>query len=153
MAPTIIQEPNAVWSGNRLTLLNKRAWTLLQEMDKLTGAHAACICDSRGTALALWYNQVELARTTVDRVGACVANVFAAFPGHAFREIEMAYEDRLVYARMLGNAFLVVVCAPNTSLALVRMTCNVAAAPFEADKELQGYLSAGARADIGMRLG
>lgn len=153
MAQTILQEPNAVWSGGRLTLLNKRTWTLLQEMEKLAGAQMACVCDLRGAALALWYANEEFTRATADRVGECVANLLTAFPGHSFREIELRYEDRLVYARTIGSAFMVVVCAPDTSLALVRMTCNVAVAPFETDAELQRYLAVPPRVDIGMRLG
>lgn len=152
MAPTILQEPQGIWSGARLTLLNKRAWALLQEMDKLPGAQVAFLCDARGAVLAVWYT-TEVARATAERVGACIANLFTAFAGHSFREIEILFGDRLVYARTLGNAFLAIVCAPNTSLSLVRMTCNVAAAPFETDKELQGHLASGQKVDIGIRLG
>ncbi|MBM3127739.1 MAG: hypothetical protein FJ009_03790 [Chloroflexi bacterium] len=154
MAPTIIQEPTAYWSGTRLTNLNRRTFTLLQEMDRLTGAQRALICDPRGTPLAIWHLEAfPLSREEAGRVGACLANLFAAFQGHTFREIEIAFEDRLVYARTLGNAFLAVVCARDTALSLVRMTCNVAAAPFETDKELQSNLSPGQKTDIGMRLG
>lgn len=153
MAPTILQEPNAMWSGARLTLLNKRVGALLQEMDKLSGAQVAWVCDVRGTTLALWYATTALPRATTDRVSACLANLFAAFPPHSFREIEILFEDRLVYGRTLGKAWLAVVCAPNTSLALIRMTCNVAAVPFETDKELQGYLGSTPKPNIEMRLG
>jgi predicted regulator of Ras-like GTPase activity (Roadblock/LC7/MglB family) len=151
MAPIILQEPSSEWGGARLAALNRQSEAVLKEMERLPGAQSAFVCDLRGTALALWYTS-PLSRETASRIGGCIANLFTAFQGHKFNEIEILFADRRVYARTLGNAFLTVVCAPSTSLSLIRMTCNVAAAPFETDKELQGYLARG-KIDIGMRLG
>lgn len=150
MATLVPQEFNAEWSGALLALLNRRAEALLREMDKVPGVQSAFVCDGRGNALVLWYN-VPITRETASRVGGCIANLWTAFSGHTFEEIEMRFEDRWLYARTLGNAFLVVVCTRETNRALLRMTCNVAAAPFLADKELQRNFVA--RPDIGMRFG
>jgi predicted regulator of Ras-like GTPase activity (Roadblock/LC7/MglB family) len=139
MATTILQESNSFWYDARLTSLNKRAFALLQEMDQVPGAQHAFICDRRGTTLATWVTG-ELARETLDRVGACVAAIFTTFGKHSFSEIEFQFEDRLMYVRTLGNAFIAVVSARGANLALLRMTLNVAGAPFEADKDLQRYL-------------
>lgn len=150
MATLVPQEFNAEWGGALLALLNRRAETLLREMDKVPGVQSAFVCDSRGNALVLWYN-VPITRETASRVGGCIANLWSAFAGHTFEELELRFDDRGVYARTLGNAFLVVVCMHTVNRALLRMTCNVAAAPFQADKDLQRNLSA--RPDIGMRFG
>ncbi len=152
MASTILQEPNSFWYDARLTTLNKRTFALLQEMDQVPGAQHALICDQRGTTLAAWVTG-ELSRETLERVGACVATIFAAFSGRAFAETELDFADRQMYVRSLGNAFIAVVSARSASLALLRMTLNVAATPFVADKELQRYLAANTKTDIGMRLG
>ncbi len=140
MAPIILQEPSSEWGGTRLIIVNKHTEAVLKEMERLPGAQSAFVCDLRGTALALWYTS-PLSRETASRIGGCIANLFTAFQGHKFNEIEILFADRRVYARTLGNAFLVVICTPETSLSLVRMACNVAAAPFEADRELQKSLS------------
>ncbi|MCI0477401.1 MAG: hypothetical protein L0Y55_14240, partial [Anaerolineales bacterium] len=80
MAPTIIQEPTAYWSGTRLTHLNRRTFTLLQEMERLAGAQRALVCDWQGTPLAIWHLEAfPLSREEAGRVGACLANLFAAF--------------------------------------------------------------------------
>lgn len=150
MATLIPQEFTPEWGGALLAQLNKRAEALLREMEKVPGVQSAFVCDLRGNALVLWYT-VPITRETASRVGGCVANVWTAFPGHTFEEIEMRFDDRWVYARTLGNAFLVVVCAREVNRALLRMTCNVAAAPFQADKELQRNLSS--KPDIGMHFG
>lgn len=151
MATLVPQEFTAEWGGALLAQLNKRAETLLREMDKVPDVQCAFICDARGNALVLWYTIPPITREAASRVGACMVNLWKAFPGHIFEEIEMHFEDRWLYARTLGNAFLVVVCTRDVNRALLRMTCNVAAVPFQADKELQKNLSA--RPDIGMRLG
>lgn len=150
MATLVPHEFNAEWGGALLALLNRRAAALLREMDQVPGVQSAFICDGRGNALVLWYN-VPITRETASRVGGCVVNLWTAFPGHTFEEIEMRFEDRGLYARRLGNAFLVVVYTRETNRALLRMTCNVAAAPFLADKELQRNFVA--RPYIGMHFG
>jgi predicted regulator of Ras-like GTPase activity (Roadblock/LC7/MglB family) len=152
MATLVPQEFNAEWGGALLGLLNRRAEALLREMEKVPGVQSAFVCDARGTALVLWYI-TPLDRETASRVGVSVVNLMNAFSGHTFDEIDLRFEDRLVYARTLGNAFLVVVSAREVNRALLRMTCNVAAAPFLADKELQRNLSPTTRLDIGMRFG
>lgn len=150
MATFVPQEFNSAWSGTLLTLLNQRAETLLREMEKIPGVQSAFICNMRGTALTLWYI-TPLDRVTANRLGESVASLMSAFPGHTFEEIEMQFEDRLVYVRTLGYARLVVIGTRNVSRALLRMTCNVAAVPFQSDKELQKNLSP--TRDVGMRLG
>ena len=152
MATIVSQEPNAAWNGVRLTNLNRHTFALLNEMDKVPGAQRALICDPRGTVLAARVSG-EFARETYEHVGACVATILTACPEHPFREIELRFADRLVYVRTLGHAFVAVACAVNTNLSLLRMTLNVAAAPIEADKELQTILSFTSKREIGMRLG
>lgn len=152
MATLVPQEFTPEWSGALLVTLNKRAEALLREMDKVPGVQSAFVCDTRGTALVLWYN-VPITRETASRIGGCVANLWNAFSGHTFEEIELRFDDRWVYARTLGNAFLVVVCTREVNRALLRMTCNVAAAPFQADKELQSNLSPQPRIDLRFGMG
>jgi|GEM_PF-978836 hypothetical protein len=152
MATLVPQEFTAEWSGALLALLNRRAEALLREMEKIPGAQSAFVCDARGNALVLWYT-TPLTRETASRVGERVVNLFNAFPGKTFEEVEMRFDDRWLYARTLGNAFLVVVCTRDVNRALVRMTCNVAAVPFQTDKELQKNLLPHTRLDVGMRFG
>jgi predicted regulator of Ras-like GTPase activity (Roadblock/LC7/MglB family) len=144
--------PIASWSSTSYIAFNERTGVLFKGLEQSIGLQKAFLCDTRGNARAICATDA-LPRETYDRIGACVANLFAAFQGHTFREIEIHFEDRLVYARTLGNAFLAIVCARDTNLALLRMACNVAAAPLEADKDLQKNLIVNPKSDIGMRLG
>lgn len=152
MAPIMLQEPSTEWPGARLAVLNKHTEAVLKEMEHLPGAQSAFVCDLRGTALAMWYT-TALTRETASRIGGCISNVLTAFQGHTFNEIEILFADRRMYVRTLGNAFLVVVYTPETSLSLVRIACNVAAAPFESDKELQKYLASSQQAEVRLRFG
>ena len=140
VATMVYQAANAYWNGTRLTNLNKRANALLQELEQVPGVQHAVICDLRGSMLVARVSG-ELTRDTLDTVGSNVVTLRAAFAGHSFNSIEFQFEDRLMYVRTLGNAFIAIVTERGLNLALLRMSLNVAAAAFEADKNLQHNLT------------
>ncbi len=61
--------------------------------------------------------------------------------GEKAKDIELRFQHGDIYIRDLGNAFEVVLCAPQVNWSLLRMTANVAAASFEKDAELQKSLA------------
>jgi predicted regulator of Ras-like GTPase activity (Roadblock/LC7/MglB family) len=140
MASTVYQAPNSFWSGARLTNLNKRCLVLLKEIEQVPGVRHAVICDLRGSMLVARVSG-ELTRDTLDTVGSNVVTLLATFAGHSFNSIEFQFENRLMYVRTLGNALIAIVCERGSNLALLRMSLNVAAAAFEADKDLQHNLT------------
>jgi predicted regulator of Ras-like GTPase activity (Roadblock/LC7/MglB family) len=140
MATLIKQELSAAWSGVRLIRLNEECAALLTELEKIPGVQTAFICDNHGKVLG------ALSTATFDRgiyntVGANLARIIAAFQARGGgKDFELRFEQKIVCAREMGNAFVVVVMTPGTSLSLLRMTLNVSASRFEADPELQTNL-------------
>lgn len=140
MATLIKQELSSAWSGVRLIHLNEECAALLSELGKIPGIQTAFICDNHGKVLG------ALSTATFDRgiyntVGANLARIIAALQTRSgCKDLELRFEQRIVYAREMGNAFVVVVMAPGTSLSMLRMTLNVSAGRFEADPDLQTNL-------------
>lgn len=140
MATVLKQELSSTWSGVRLINLNERCGQLLHEIEHVPGVQTACVHDNRGKVLGALVN-ADLDKGTYNRVGTEIAQCFAAFQARTgCRDLEFRFEKKLIYARDLGNAFLTVYCSPDASLSMLRMTVNVAAAPFEADPDLQKSL-------------
>jgi predicted regulator of Ras-like GTPase activity (Roadblock/LC7/MglB family) len=140
VANTMSQAPNSFWSGQRLATLLKRSNALLKEIEQVPHIQQAILFDQRGALLAARVNDA-LTRESVDRIGASVSTIIAAFPERAFTGIEIGYEGGLLFVRKLGHAFIAVVTADDSNLAMLRMTLNVAAEPFESDKDLQNNLA------------
>lgn len=140
MATLIKQELSSAWSGVRLIRLNEECAALLTELEKISGVQTAFICDNHGKVLG------ALATTTFDRgiyntIGAHLARIIAALQVRSgCKDLEVRFEQRIVYAREMGNAFVVVVMTPGTSLSMLRMTLNVSASRFETNPDLQTNL-------------
>jgi len=141
MATLIKQELTATWSGVRLIRLNEQVGTLLNEIDHVPNVLSACVCDNRGKLLGALVNGAWDAGE-FNLAGVAIAQCFAAFQSKTeCRDLEFRFEKKWLYARELGNAFVVVFYPPEMNLALLRMTLNVAAATFAADPELQKHLT------------
>jgi hypothetical protein len=151
MPSPILKEPSAVWSGARLRRLNQQISAILIQMETQPGIQSAFVCDNHGELLGA-RGSAALERTAFDRMGCQVAQIFAAFEvcGKGCREIEFCYKRWIVLARDLGNAFLVIVGAPDIDWGLLRIAINVAAPPFQKDNELQISLRQAASSRIEM---
>ncbi len=141
MATLIKQELTPAWNGTRLINLNERTEALLREVEQVAGLQSAFVCDSRGAILGAWVTGKD-DPNVFDRVGVCLAESFAALNANEFHEIELRFANRILYTRNLGNAFVAVLIALDTNLALLRITLNVAVVPFESDTILQNNLKA-----------
>ncbi len=145
MATVLTQQPTKTWSGARLNRLNQSTASLLREMQSTAGVRAACVFDNQGALLAANSNE-DWAEGLFARLGEEMARLLAllAAPVDKAKDIELRFQHGDIYVRDLGNAFEVVLCAPQVNWSLLRMTTNVAAAPFEKDAELQKSLAAAA---------
>ncbi len=141
MTTVITQEASAVWSGGALARLNQQTSALLKEFEQTPGVRHAFVFDNRGKLLGGYLNE-ELDRGDINRAGLCVAQILAALEtrGGKPKEIELRFDRARLSGRDLGNAFVVVVCAPSINGSLLKMAMNVAAAPFESNADLQNRL-------------
>jgi predicted regulator of Ras-like GTPase activity (Roadblock/LC7/MglB family) len=142
LATVVTQQATKTWNGARLSRLNQSTAALLHETQATAGVRAVCVFDNRGALLAAHSNE-DWADGFLARLGEQMARLLAlleARPDQA-KDIELRFEHGDIYVRDLGNAFEVVLCAPQVNWSLLRMTANVAAAPFEKDTELQKSLA------------
>ncbi len=142
MATVVALQPNKTWNGARLNRLNQSTAALLREIQTTAGVRAACVFDNQGALLAANSNE-DWAEGFLVRLGEEMARLLAllAAPVENAKDLELRFEHGDIYVRDLGNAFEVVLCAPQVNWSLLRMTANVAAAPFEKDAELQKSLA------------
>ncbi len=142
MATAIVQQPSKVWSGQRLNRLNQQTAALLREMRGAAGVRAACVFDNQGALLAANSNE-DLQESLLSQLGTLAVRLRTLVQAKSEnpKDIELRFERGDVYVRDLGNAIQVVLCGPHVNWSLLRMTANVAAAPFERDAELQKSLS------------
>ena len=137
MATIVAQDANLAWSGVRLVLLNQQCRQLFQELVQVRGVQGASVCDNHGNSLGMLLTGAG-DRRPFEQMGLALCQCLVALQGRsAVKELELHYERRLVVARDLGHALLVVWGSVDVNLPLLRMTLNVAASPLEADAELQ----------------
>ncbi len=147
MATLIEKTPSEKWRGFALRDLNQANRALFQAVQSVVGVQDLYLCDNHGQVLgALVATPFDAERS--NQLGLQFAHLFAV--GHAHgkktRDLELRLARGNVLARDLGNAFIVVVCAPQVDWSLLRMALNVAAAPYEKNGELQDNLRAAAPA-------
>ncbi len=142
MATAIVQQPSKMWSGQRLNRLNQQTAALLREMRTAAGVRAACVFDNQGALLAANSNE-DIRESLLSELGLQMARLRTLVQAKSenAKDIELRFERGDVYVRDMGNAIQVVLCEPQVNWSLLRMTANVAAAPFEKDSELQKNLS------------
>ncbi len=142
MATVVTQQSTKTWNGARLSRLNQSTASLLREIQATAGVRAACVFDNVGALLAANSNE-DWADGFLARLGEEMARLLALLEtrGEKAKDIELRFQHGDIYIRDLGNAFEVVLCAPQVNWSLLRMTANVAAASFEKDAELQKSLA------------
>jgi hypothetical protein len=130
MATLMKQEPSSVWSG-------------FAEIEKVAGVQTIFVCDNHGKIVGAW-STGTFDRGLYDVVGASLAQTFAALQARGeCKDLEYRFEHKILFARDMGNAFVVILMAPETSLSMLRMTLNVAMATFEANVDLQNSFKQG----------
>ncbi len=140
MATLIKQELSAAWNGFRLIRLNEQCAALLAEIEKVAGVQTIFVCDNYGKVVGAWSTET-FDRGLHNAIGARLAQTFAALQARgACKDLEYRFEQKILFARDMGNAFVVILMTPETSLPMLRMTLNVATTTFEADADLQNSL-------------
>lgn len=151
MATLVEKERSEKWRGFPLRDLNAANRALLQALQNVAGIAQILICDNRGEMLGALINGA-FDQKRAHQIGAQIAQMYAALEarGKKSRDLELRLARGNLLARDLGHAFVVVIGAPNVDWALLRMSLNVAAAPYEKNAALQNILreATPARADL-----
>jgi predicted regulator of Ras-like GTPase activity (Roadblock/LC7/MglB family) len=107
----------------------------------MPGVRAACVFDNQGALLAASSNE-NLPQNFLTHLGGEISRLLWLLEGKSEtpKETELRFDKGDLYIRDLGNAFQVILCLPQVNWSLLRITVNVAAAPFEKDAELQKSL-------------
>jgi roadblock/LC7 domain-containing protein len=110
----------------------------IEEIDGVDGVLASFLYFNDGE---LVYNKVlpgydadtygEIAKDVIQ-----MAAIFDRLNSH-IHEYEMKFETGRVYAYTQSNYNIVILCKPDVSVAMLRLTINVAIADLEADKKFQ----------------
>ncbi len=149
MATLLKQELSSAWSGFRLIHLNEQCAELFAEIEKVAGVQTILVCDNHGKIVGAW-STGTFDRGLYNAIGASLAQTFAAFQARGgCKDLEYRFEQKILFARDMGNAFVVILLSPGTSLSLLRMTLNVAATAFESDVDLQKSLQQAAATRTG----
>jgi hypothetical protein len=137
MTTLVKQELSSSWSGFRLIHLNEQCAALFAEIEKVAGVQTIFVCDNHGKVVGAW-SVGAFDRGLYNIIGTSLAQTFAALQARGgCKDLEYRFEQKILFARDMGNAFVVILLTPGTSLSLLRITLNVAAATFEADVDLQ----------------
>jgi hypothetical protein len=137
MATIVTQEASPAWSGSRLARLKRRSQEIFEQMTTMPGVQGACLCDNQGAILGMLLTATG-DRRLFERIGFALTQCLAALSRPSpLKNIELRFERKLVIARDLGNALVVVLCSTETSAPVLRMALEVAANPFEGDADLQ----------------
>jgi hypothetical protein len=140
MATIVTQEETPAWNGVRLVSLKQHSYSAFEQLALVPGVQGACICDNNGAILGMLLAGTG-DRRLYERTGLTLSQCLVALQARsAIKEIELHYESKLLVARDLRNALIVVICGPDVNLPLLRMTLNVATSPLENDAELQRSL-------------
>ena len=133
------------WEQARLANFAEKSKLLFKQVQEIEGVQNAFVVDQRGMALSA-LGEKNLDWNFYDLAGRLVTDMFDPTDkrGRRANEIEFRFKRRGLYARNLGNAFAIIICAPNTNWSLLRMGLNVVAASIEQDADLQKSLSGSA---------
>jgi hypothetical protein len=114
---------------------------LLAQCHTTAGVIGSFVFDNYGMRLGAYVDEGIGAEET-HRVGLNLAQMLAALETLKFtaKEMQINFSRHSLYVRALGNAFGVILCNQNVNWSLLRMTVNVAAKPFETDRDLQRNL-------------
>lgn len=114
----------------------------LEEIDGVDGVLVSFIYFNDGE---LVYNKVppgydeqtfeEIAKDVIQ-----MAAIFDRLNAH-IHDYELKYDSGRVYAYTQSNYNLIILCKPEVSVAMLRLTVNVALADLEADKKFQKRIS------------
>ncbi len=131
----------AFWNGPRLRRLSPQLSAFFSQIEKLAGMQSACVCDNHGELLGA-IGPTALDNAVYTRLGQLMCQLLAVLEtqGRKPKELDLLLDHQAVLVRDLGNAFVMVLCVPQLDRALLRLTLNVAALPFEKDADLQGLL-------------
>ena len=110
----------------------------IEEIDGVDGVIASFIYFNDGE---LVYNKLAPGHDTdtYEEIAKDVIQMSAIFDrlNSHIHEFELKYETGRVYAYTQSNYNIVILCKPDVSLAMLRLTVNVAIADLEADKKFQ----------------
>lgn len=108
----------------------------------VAGVGGCFVCDHGGEVLES-SNPAPLATATMHMIGRQVAQTHVALEsaGYAAQYIEFVYDSWRLLARDLGNAQLFILCEPGVNMSLVRLTADVVATGWRADKGVQKRLA------------
>ncbi len=140
--PILIRhEQSNTWRGAELARLNSRTAAATGQIASVPGVLACIVYDNSGERLGASLND----KYNLDEwktAGSVLAQMLAAAgtAGAGVREMELRSAGRSLYVRTFGNAFCVTLCRVDVNWSMLRMTVNVAASPFESDRELQRAL-------------
>ena len=137
MATIVTQEATPAWSGSRLAHLRQRSQGIFEQLAMVPGVQGACLCDNQGAILGMLLTATG-DRRLFERIGFALSQCLAALSKPSpLKTIELRFERKLVIARDLGNALVVVMCGTEANAPVLRMALEVAASPFEGDADLQ----------------
>jgi predicted regulator of Ras-like GTPase activity (Roadblock/LC7/MglB family) len=111
------------------------------EIGAVTGVTASFICDNGGRVIASSFGE-DTDVTPVRDVARELLQTAAVLRriGEPARELDFTYAGRRVVVRDLEDSLLVVLCAPQVEISLLRLTLNVATSQLRDDVELRNLL-------------
>ncbi len=116
----------------------------LEQISTVPGVGGSFLCDNRGDVIVS-SDPAVLATVTMNTIGREVGRAFVALEtaGQKAPRLEFAYNSWRLLARDIGDAVLFVVCQPDTDMAMVRMSADVAIGSWQtsaaAQKRLQRH--------------
>lgn len=113
----------------------------LAQIKTMAGVQDTFICDSRGKVIAGVVSG-GLNKATRTRIGREAALIMAALEaaGEPMGEMDCRYEGARLVVRTLANAVLMVLCEPQTDIAMLRLTLDVVTTRFKADSGMESQL-------------
>ena len=141
MATIVTQLETPFWTGERLVVLKLHTHGAFEQLALVAGVQGGCFCDNHGAILGMLLAGTG-DRQLYERIALALTQCLAVLHTRsAIKEIELRVERKLLVARDLGNALLILVCSPDVNLSLLRMTLNVATSPIESEPKLQQSLA------------
>jgi len=113
----------------------------LEQLNALPGVGGSFVCDNRGDVVVS-SDPAVLATVTMNTIGREVARAFVALEaaGQPSPRMEFVYDSWRLLAHDIGDAVLFVVCHPEVSVAMTRMTADVVIAGWQKDANAQKRL-------------
>ena len=106
----------------------------LDQINAVPGVGGSFLCDNRGDVIVS-SDPAVLATVTMSTIGREVGRALVALDaaGQKASRIEFAYDTWRLLAIDIGDAVLFVVSQPDTSMAMVRMSADVAIGGWQTD--------------------